>query len=110
MRRTLHACDERQRHIHAAPTTAAPTTSAPTRVTSPPAPRATHTATHRPTVTRTAAPTHRAAPTHTAPPPARVVHPGAYCAPEGATGRTAKGTLMRCTLKDGEARARWRRA
>jgi hypothetical protein len=93
----------------AATTTAAATTSAPTRVTSPPAPRAAHTATHRPTATRTAAPTHQAAPTRTTP-PARAVHPGAYCTPEGATGHTTAGTLMRCTRKAGETRARWRRA
>ncbi|MRH28108.1 DUF1524 domain-containing protein [Microbacterium sp. SYP-A9085] len=37
-----------------------------------------------------------------------VVHPGAYCAPVGAHGVTSKGTPMACTLKSGEARARWR--
>jgi hypothetical protein len=38
------------------------------------------------------------------------VRPGAFCAPEGALGTTVKGTLMRCTLKAGEDRARWRKA
>ncbi|MFI6480657.1 lamin tail domain-containing protein [Nonomuraea sp. NPDC050663] len=36
------------------------------------------------------------------------VHPGAFCKPEGAYGKTAKGTLMRCTLKAGEDQPRWR--
>jgi len=40
----------------------------------------------------------------------QVVHPGAFCTPEGARGITTKGTAMRCTLKSGEARARWRSA
>ncbi|MEU4237099.1 hypothetical protein [Actinoplanes sp. NPDC026619] len=40
----------------------------------------------------------------------QAVHPGAFCSPEGATGHTTKGTLMRCTLKSGEDRARWRKA
>ena len=39
-----------------------------------------------------------------------VVHPGAFCAPEGATGRTTKGTPMRCTRKAGETQPRWRSA
>ncbi|MFG1842853.1 hypothetical protein ACGFH8_31005 [Micromonospora sp. NPDC049175] len=38
------------------------------------------------------------------------VHPGAFCAPEGARGVTSKGTPMRCTRKAGEERARWRAA
>jgi hypothetical protein len=38
----------------------------------------------------------------------RVVHPGAFCTPVGAHGVTSKGTAMTCTLKAGEARARWR--
>ncbi|MCU7722674.1 hypothetical protein ODJ79_03005 [Actinoplanes sp. KI2] len=38
------------------------------------------------------------------------VHPGAFCSPEGAIGYTSKGTRMRCTLKAGEDRARWRAA
>ncbi|MEQ6897919.1 DUF1524 domain-containing protein [Microbacterium sp. KR10-403] len=39
-----------------------------------------------------------------------VVHPGAFCTPEGARGVTVKGTAMRCTLKGGDSRARWRSA
>lgn len=38
------------------------------------------------------------------------VHPGAFCAPEGAMGRTKAGTAMRCSTKAGDSRARWRRA
>ncbi|MEV7617755.1 hypothetical protein [Streptomyces sp. NPDC089799] len=41
---------------------------------------------------------------------AGTVTPGAYCSTQGATGRTKAGTLMRCTKKAGEARARWRAA
>lgn len=40
---------------------------------------------------------------------ARVVHPGAFCSPLGAGGITSKGTLMRCSLKTGDSRARWRK-
>jgi hypothetical protein len=38
------------------------------------------------------------------------VHPGAFCSPEGALGHTVKGTLMRCSFKAGQSRARWRAA
>jgi hypothetical protein len=38
------------------------------------------------------------------------VHPGAFCQPEGALGRTTKGTLMRCQPSDTDARNRWRSA
>jgi hypothetical protein len=38
------------------------------------------------------------------------VHPGAFCSPAGAMGYTTKGTLMRCTFKAGDIRARWRSA
>lgn len=37
------------------------------------------------------------------------VHPGAFCAPQGALGRTTAGTLMRCSSRGGD-QARWRRA
>lgn len=37
-----------------------------------------------------------------------VVHPGAFCAPAGATGRTVKGTPMTCKTKPGDSRNRWR--
>jgi hypothetical protein len=40
----------------------------------------------------------------------RVVTPGAFCSPEGATGVTSAGTPMRCTLKAGEEQPRWRSA
>ncbi|QDP98764.1 DUF1524 domain-containing protein [Microlunatus elymi] len=39
-----------------------------------------------------------------------VVHPGAFCAPAGATGHTAKGTPMECKTKPGDPRNRWRSA
>jgi outer membrane biosynthesis protein TonB len=38
------------------------------------------------------------------------VHPGAFCSPEGSTGTTVKGTLMICSAKPGDSRARWRAA
>ncbi|MEU8819846.1 hypothetical protein [Actinoplanes sp. NPDC048796] len=38
------------------------------------------------------------------------VHPGAFCSPEGAHGHTPAGTLMKCSSKSGDTRARWRRA
>lgn len=38
------------------------------------------------------------------------VHPGAFCSSEGATGFTKSGTLMRCSTKAGDSRARWRSA
>jgi hypothetical protein len=38
------------------------------------------------------------------------VHPGAFCSPEGARGYTSAGTLMKCSYKAGDSRARWRRA
>ena len=37
----------------------------------------------------------------------RVVHPGAFCAPAGATGVTTKGTHMVCGPTANSARARW---
>jgi serine/threonine protein kinase len=40
----------------------------------------------------------------------RIVTPGAFCSPEGATGVTSAGTPMRCTLKAGEDQPRWRSA
>lgn len=84
-------------------TTTGPTTS-PTTVTSHkaiPAPKTHRTTTHR----ATPKPTHRATPKPKA--PARIVHPGAYCSPAGATGVTAKGTAMVCK---GPGRDRWRAA
>ncbi|GAA4505296.1 hypothetical protein GCM10023191_060740 [Actinoallomurus oryzae] len=40
----------------------------------------------------------------------RVVTPGAFCSPEGATGVTSAGTPMECVRKEGEDQARWRQA
>jgi hypothetical protein len=37
-----------------------------------------------------------------------VVHPGAFCSPEGATGRTTKGTPMTCRTSATDSRDRWR--
>ena len=45
-----------------------------------------------------------------APSPIQGVHPGSFCSPEGALGYTNQGTLMRCTFKAGDTRARWRAA
>jgi hypothetical protein len=39
---------------------------------------------------------------------AGVVHPGAFCSPEGATGHTAKGTPMTCRTSATDSRDRWR--
>ncbi|WP_449061236.1 PASTA domain-containing protein [Planomonospora algeriensis] len=36
------------------------------------------------------------------------VHPGAFCSPRGALGRSKSGVLMRCSTKAGDSRARWR--
>jgi hypothetical protein len=38
------------------------------------------------------------------------VHPGAFCSPRGAYGRTTAGTLMQCKPSDTDTRNRWRRA
>lgn len=77
--------------LYAAPTPApAPTPS--TKPTPRPAPRPTRTSTPQ------------------APAPIRVVSPGAFCSPEGDLGHTKKGTLMRCSMKAGDNRARWRAA
>lgn len=81
----------------ATPTIAPPavptTASAPT--TKPAAPKTT-----KPAPPKTTAPAH----------PGPIVHPGAFCSPEGAIGYTSAGTRMRCTLKAGEKQPRWRAA
>jgi hypothetical protein len=41
-------------------------------------------------------------------PDAGVVHPGAFCSPEGATGHTTKGTAMTCRTSTTDSRDRWR--
>ena len=38
----------------------------------------------------------------------QVVHPGAFCAPEGAHGVTSRGTPMTCKTSSTDTRARWR--
>jgi hypothetical protein len=40
----------------------------------------------------------------------QVVHPGSYCAPEGATGVTDAGTAMTCQPSATDSRARWRQS
>jgi hypothetical protein len=47
---------------------------------------------------------------HTSPARPPVVHPGAFCTPQGARGVTVKGTPMRCTTTATDSRARWRSA
>ena len=42
------------------------------------------------------------------PTPPEVVHPGSFCAPQGATGVTEAGTAMACSTRAGDDRARWR--
>jgi hypothetical protein len=38
------------------------------------------------------------------------VHPGAFCSPAGALGRTSAGTLMQCKTSATDSRLRWRAA
>jgi hypothetical protein len=45
-----------------------------------------------------------------APSSSQVVHPGSYCAPEGAQGATEAGTPMTCKPSATDSRARWRRS
>ncbi|MDN5765588.1 MAG: DUF1524 domain-containing protein, partial [Humibacillus sp.] len=75
---------------------AAPTPTAAPKPSAKPAPRPV------PKPIRTATPQ--------SPAPVQVVHPGAFCSPEGDLGHTRKGTLMRCSMKTGDSRARWRSA
>jgi hypothetical protein len=51
-------------------------------------------------------------PTSTPAPPGDrgLVHPGAFCSPDGATGHTSAGTPMRCTTTSTDSRNRWRAA
>ncbi|MEU7978341.1 hypothetical protein AB0B63_07385 [Micromonospora sp. NPDC049081] len=95
------------------PTAASPTPDR-TAATTTAAPKATRTPTARKTTSlpRTTAPKPKPKPT-----PARTtasvqngVHPGAYCSPRGALGRTVKGTLMRCGPSATDDRNRWRAA
>ncbi|MGH3390811.1 MAG: protein kinase domain-containing protein, partial [Actinomadura sp.] len=70
--------------------------------------------TQEPGTTPPKTPTRRPRPTGTSSasssPSPQVVTPGAFCAPEGATGVTSAGTPMRCTRKAGEDQPRWRSA
>ena len=112
MVRILQACPQ-QKTASAGTITLMPdavaTTPAPKKTTSTqPVPK--KTTAPKPAPKKTTAP--KPAPQKTsAPKPApHVVHPGSFCAPEGAHGVTTKGTSMRCTLKAGEDRARWRKS
>jgi hypothetical protein len=40
----------------------------------------------------------------------QIVHPGAFCSPEGARGVTSDGTPMTCKTSATDARDRWRRS
>ena len=95
--RILTSCPDQ-----ALPTTR--TSNIPTpRPTDEPGPTATPTPTSRTTSRPTSQPTQEPGPgTPT------VVHPGAYCSPEGATGVTDRGTPMTCSARTGDDRARWR--
>jgi hypothetical protein len=48
-------------------------------------------------------------PTQSSPPDSGLVHPGAFCAPQGATGHTTAGTAMVCEPAS-DGRNRWRSA
>lgn len=87
------------------PSASAVVTAAPASVPATAAPAPKTTAATKPT-------TKPAAPKTTAPAGGggNIVHAGAFCSPEGATGHTSTGKLMRCTRKAGEDRARWRAA
>ncbi|MFI5892221.1 hypothetical protein ACIA5D_19150 [Actinoplanes sp. NPDC051513] len=65
-------------------------------------------ATKKPTTRPTTKPTTRPTPSPTVTAEGPIVRPGAFCSPVGAIGYTAKGKMMRCTRRTGEARARWR--
>ena len=95
-----------------------PTTSAvKAAVATSPTPSATPSKTAKPkpstpkptTPPTTRPPTKKPTPTPTATTPTLpIVRAGAFCAPVGAFGITAKGKLMRCTRGSEDERARWR--
>lgn len=91
------------------PTPSLSTPSSPARTrTAAPAPRvapATTRARPKPVVT-----TRTPRPSATTRAPLGVVHPGAFCAPKGALGRTSAGTLMECKPSATDTRNRWRKA
>lgn len=84
-------------------------------VYAPPAPKPTVAPSSSPTVRSAPKPAPKPAPQPSpspspAPGPVQGVHPGAFCSPAGALGYTSAGTLMRCSYKVGDIRARWRAA
>ncbi|MFY1683590.1 hypothetical protein ACN265_18825 [Micromonospora sp. WMMD730] len=90
-------------------------TPAPTTATTSAAPKPTRTPTVRKTTSppRTTAPKPKPKPTPvktTAPSVQKGVHPGAFCTPRGALGRTSTGKLMRCGPSATDSRNRWRAA
>ncbi|WP_328344624.1 hypothetical protein [Micromonospora sp. NBC_00421] len=95
--------------------TAAPSPSAVTTTSAAAKPTPSRTPAARKTTNppRTTAPKPKPNPTPvktTAPSVQKGVHPGAFCSPRGALGRTVKGTLMRCGPKGSDTRNRWRAA
>jgi hypothetical protein len=94
-----------------APAALLPVPRVPVRISvskTPKAPKASRTKrpSTRPATKATKTPTRRPAPAPTAAGP--IVRAGAFCAPVGAIGYTAKGKMMRCTRRPGDLRARWR--
>ncbi|WP_344060836.1 HNH endonuclease family protein [Terrabacter lapilli] len=85
---------------------------APPAPPAPPAPKTTVAPAPQPTVKPAPkpAPQPSPSPSPAAPAPRQGVHPGAFCSPAGALGYTSAGTLMRCSYKAGDTRARWRAA
>jgi outer membrane biosynthesis protein TonB len=107
---TDDATDTADPAVAVLPTTPAPATTAakPAATTKPAVKPTTHQPAPKPTTKK---PTPKPKPKPTTEPPAGpIVHPGAFCKPEGAIGFTSKGTRMRCTLKAGEKQPRWRAA
>ena len=82
-------------------------TPPPPTVPAPPAPTPTSPLVPAPDPTPTAEPAPPAAPPSN---DQGIVHPGAFCSPAGATGRTAAGTPMICTSTATDSRDRWRAA
>jgi len=78
------------------------TTAVPHPTSRKPAPKATPKP--KPTTHKPAKPTPTTAPTR------QGVHPGAFCSPAGALGRTSAGTLMKCKTTATDDRNRWRKA
>ncbi|MEW1951982.1 HNH endonuclease family protein [Terrabacter sp. NPDC080008] len=91
-----------------APLYAVPTPKTSPSPAAPPAPKPTSKPAPKPAPAPPPAP--KPAPKPASPATVQGVHPGAFCAPQGALGYTVKGTLMRCTFKSGDIRARWRSA